>query len=127
MEKKFFVMRDSQIGGDYRNYVFTESGSIIIRIDGIRSSSILTEEGVTVLGNIENSEQRSVDFTTAIYDNPEKTTHEVYHSKPAQRLEIYYELMIFLILIPAVLFIIALIWLTRKPRTRKDTPGAVKV
>ena len=124
------IFRDeglSQIGGDYRNYIFTESGSIIIRLDRIHSPSILSEEGVTVSGNIENNEQRSVDFTTAVYDNPEKTTHEVYHSKPAQRLEIYYELMIFLILVPGVLFIAVLIWLTRKPKIREDTPGAVKI
>ena len=75
-----------------------DSGSIIIRIEGIHSSSILADEGVTVSGNVENKVQRSVDFTTAVYDNPEKTTHEEYHFKPAQRLEIYYELMIFIIL-----------------------------
>ena len=124
------IFRDeglSQIGGDYRNYVFTESGSIIIRLNGIHSPSILAEEGVTVGGNVENNEQRSVDFTTAVYDNPEKTTHEVYHSKPAQRLEVYYELMIFLILVPGFLFIAVLIWVTRKPKIREDTAGAVKI
>jgi len=102
------IFRDeglSEIGGDYRNFVFTDSGSIIIRIEGIHSPSIFAEEGVTVSGNVENKVQRSVDFTTAVYDNPEKTSSEVYYSQPAQRLEIYYELMILIILVPAVLFI----------------------
>ena len=72
------IFRDeglSQIGGDYRNFVFTDSGSIIIRIEGIHSSSIFTDEDVTVSGNVENKVQRSVDFTTVVYDNPEKTGH----------------------------------------------------
>ena len=124
------IFRDegiNQIGGDYRNFVFSDSGSIIIRIEGIHSPSILAEEGVTVSGNIENKAQRSVDFTTVVYDNPEKISHEVYHSKPAQRLEIYYELMIFIVLVPAVMFIVALLWLKRKPDIPQDKPGAVKI
>ena len=63
----------------------------------------------TVSGNIENQEQRSVDFTTIVYDNSPKTDHEVHYSQPAQRLEIYYELMILIIIVPAILFIAALL------------------
>jgi len=112
------IFRDeglNEIGGDYRNFVFTDSGSIIIRIEGIHSPSIFADESVTVSGNVENKIQRSVDFTTVVYDNPEKTSHDVYYSQPAQRLEIYYELMVFIILVPAVLFIGALLWLKKKP------------
>ena len=115
----------NQIGGDYRNYVFTESGSIIVRIDGIQSLSLLAEEGVTVFGEIENKQQRSVDFTAAVYNNPEKTTHETYHVKPAQRLTLYYELMIFMILIPAIMFIVILLWIKRKPNISQPKSSAV--
>jgi plastocyanin len=124
------IFRDeglNQIGGDYRNFVFTDSGSIIVRIEGIHSPSILAEGSVTVSGNVENKEQRSVDFTTAVYDNPEKTSHETFHIKPAQRLTIYYELMIFIILIPAAMFIVVLLWLKRKPNTPETNSGAVKI
>lgn len=124
------IFRDeglSQIGGDYRNFVFSDSGSIIIRIEGIHSPSILAEESVTVFGDIENKVQRSVDFTAVAYDNPEKTSHEVYHIKPAQRLEIYYELMLLMILVPGVLFVIALLWLKRRPDSPQSKPGAVKI
>ncbi len=99
----------NQIGGDYRNFLFTDSGSVIIRIEGIQSPSILADQSVTVSGNVETKEQRSVDFTTVVYNNPEKTTHDASHSKPAQRFEIYYELMIFIILVPAIMFIVALL------------------
>ncbi|AFS81726.1 blue (type1) copper domain-containing protein [Candidatus Nitrosopumilus koreensis AR1] len=124
------IFRDeglSQIGGDYRNFVFTDSGSIIVRIEGIHSPSLLAEESVTVFGGVESKEQRSVDFTAAVYDNPEKTTHETFHIKPAQRLTTYYELMIVIILIPAVMFIAVLFWLKKKPDVSKTKPGAVKV
>ena len=124
------IFRDeglNQIGGDYRNFVFSDSGSIIIRFEGIQSSSILAEESVTVSGTVENIAQRSVDFTTVVYDNPEKTSDETYHIKPAQRLEFYYELMMVIIIVPAVLFIGALLWLKKKPTTEQSRPGAVKI
>ena len=124
------IFRDkglSQIGGDYRNFIFSDSGSIIIRMEGIQSPSIFAEESVTVSGNVENKEQRSVDFTSAVYDNPEKTSHETYHIKPAQRLTTYYELMIFIILVPGIMFLIALFLLKRKPKIPDSTPGAVKI
>jgi len=124
------IFRDeglSQIGGDYRNFVFSDSGSIIIRIEGIHTPSIFAEESVTVFGNVESKEQRSVDFTTAVYDNPEKTSHETYHIKPAQRLTTYYELMLFIILVPGVLFIGAMLWLKKKPNIPQEKPGAVKI
>ncbi len=124
------ILRDeglSQIGGDYRNFVFSDSGSIIVRIEGIHSPSVFAEESVTVSGNFQNKEQRSVDFTTAVYDNPEKTSHETYHTKPAQRLSTYYELMLLIILIPGVMFLIAMFWLKKKPKIQDETSGPLKV
>jgi hypothetical protein len=67
-----------------------------------------------------------VDFTAVVYDNPEKTGHEVY-LQPAQRLEIYYELMVLLIVVPAVLFIGVLLWLKKKPDIPQSKSGAVKI
>ena len=46
----------SQIGGDYRNFIFSNFGSVIIRIEGIQSSSILAEYSVTVFGEVESKE-----------------------------------------------------------------------
>ncbi len=122
------IFRDeglSQIGGDYRNFIFSDSGSIIVRIEGIQSPSIFAEESVTVFGNVESKEQRSVDFTTTVYDNPEKISHETYHAKPAQRLTLYYELMILIILVPGVMFLAAMFWLKKKPKIKNDSASAV--
>ncbi len=124
------IFRDeglNQIGGDYRNFVFDESGSIIIRIEGIETSSILADESTTVSGKVEHKSQRSVDFTGVVYDNPEKITHEAYQMKPAQRLELYYELAVAIILIPAGMFVAAIIWMKRKPKISEDKSGAVKI
>ena len=122
------IFRDeglNQIGGDYRNYVFDKSGSIIIRFEGIEASSILSEESVTVSGSVEHKAQRSADFTTVVYDNPEKTTHETYHVKPAQRLEFYYELALGIIAIPAVMFVGIIIWLKKKPKIKEGKSSPV--
>ncbi len=48
-------------------------------------------------------------------------------TQPAQRLEIYYELMVVIILVPAVLFIVAILWLKKKPNLPQSKPGAVKI
>ena len=124
------IFRDSglnQIGGDYRNYVFTDSGSIIVRIEGIEAASLLAEESVTVFGDVEHKAQRSVDFTAAVYGNPEKTSHDTYHVKPAQRMTTYYELMIFMILIPGVMFGIILWYMKKGAKIPDSKPGAVKI
>ena len=115
----------NQIGGDYRNFVFDESGSIIIRIEGIQTGTILSEESVRVGGIVENKIQRSVDFTGVVYDNSEKTTHEVYHIKPAQRLTFFYELAMAIILIPAAMFIGIVIWLKRSPKIQEQKSSPV--
>lgn len=122
------IFRDeglNQIGGDYRNFVFDKSGSIIIRMEGIEALSILAEGGVTVSGKAENKAQRSVDFTSVVYDNPEKTSHEVYQTQPAQRIELYYELFVAIIMIPAVMFIGLIIWMKRTPKIHETKSSAV--
>ena len=116
----------SEIGGDYRNFIFDDSGSIIIRIEKIQSPSIFAEESVTVFGDVKNKEQRSVDFTAVVYENTEKTSHETYHVKPAQRLTIYYELMILMIFVPGIMFIVILYWIKKKPKIPDADSRAVR-
>ena len=110
------IFRDSginTIGGDYRNFVFEEEGSIIVRIEGIQTTAVLAQEGTTVGGEVLTKAQRSVDFTGVVYDNPEKSTHEEFHIKPAQRLEFYYELAMAIIIVPAAMFIGIILWMKK--------------
>ena len=123
------LYRDSginQIGGDYRNHVFEEPGSIIIRFENIQNPGLLAEGSTTVSG-VASMGSRSVDFTTVVYENTEKISHEEYHVKPAQRLELYYELAILIIVVPAALFIFAILYMKRKPKVAHETQGAVKI
>jgi len=105
----------TQIGGDYRNFVFDNSGPIIIRFEGIEGTAgTSSEKSIDV---ITTKAARTAEFSTIVYNNPEKIAHEQMQVKPAQRLEFYYELMIVIILIPAVLFISALFWMKKSKNT----------
>jgi len=122
------IYRDTgltQIGGDYRNFVFDNTGPIIIRFEGITSTAgTVAEKSV---GELSTKAARTTEFSTIVYDNPEKTTHDQIHVKPAQRLEFYYELLIVIILGPAAIFIVAIFWMKKKPNNSKTKPGAVKI
>lgn len=119
------IYRDSginQIGGDFRNFAFDESGPAIIRFEGIKSSSIITEESTSVASQ-STKDQRTVEFSTLVYLNPEKISHEEFHIKPAQRLEFYYELAMAIILVPAGIFVAIIFWMKKKPNINtKSTP-----
>lgn len=111
------IYRDSgvnQIGGDFRNFAFDESGEAVIRFEGIQSASALAEESTTVASE-STPEQRTVEFSSLVYLNPEKISHEEFHVKPAQRLELYYELALAIILVPAGFFVVILFWIKKKP------------
>lgn len=113
------LFRDSgmtQIGGDYRNFIFETSGPIEIRFQNIVSGGT---------SGIESSARESVDqpifrtvvFTTIVYDNPEKTSTTETVVQPAQRIDIYYELLVAIILIPTLmLFVIIAIMKFGKPK-----------
>lgn len=111
----------NEIGGDYRNFIFDKSGSVVIRFENIVSSSMLAEESVTVGGDVANKAARTVDFTAIVYDNPEKSTHGEFQIAPAPRLEFYYEIALAIIAIPAVLFILILFWMKKKPEVRRSS------
>lgn len=113
------LFRDSgmtQIGGDYRNFIFETSGPIEIRFQNIVSGGT---------SGIESSARESVDqpifrtvvFTTIVYDDPEKTSTTETVVQPAQRIDIYYELLVAIILIPTLmLFVIIAIMKFGKPK-----------
>ena len=109
------IYRDTgltQIGGDYRNFAFDNSGPIIIRFEGIASTAgIASEKSVDVITT--NKAVRTTEFSTIVYENPGKITHEQIHVKPAQRFEFYYGLIIVIVLAPAVIFGIALFWMKK--------------
>lgn len=101
------VFQDSgvtQVGGDYRNVIFETSGPIEIMFQNIVSSG---SSGISsaARASVDQPIFRTVVFTTIVYDNPEKTTSSETVVQPAQRLDIYYELLVAIILVPALMLL----------------------
>lgn len=120
------IYRDAgktEIGGDFRDYVFDISGPVLVRFEKIHGDERDSAEGRTLGGEIQRPEQRSVEFSTIIHDNPDMASHEKIQTKPAQRLELYYELMIVIIAIPAILFG-TLIFLMKRKSKPSNTKSA---
>lgn len=112
------VFRDSgitQVGGDYRNVVFDEPGPIKIIFENIVSWGTSGIESSTRAQPAHPS-LRSVQFTTMVYENPELTSFMGEIVQPTQAFQLYYELAVGIILIPAVLFVLILFWMKRKPK-----------
>lgn len=114
------IYRDTgrtEVGGDFRSYVFDNDGPVLIRFEKIRGDSRESAEGRTLGGDVQTPEQRTVEFSTLVHDNPNMGSHKQIQTKPAQRLELYYEIMIIIIVIPVVLFGSLIFMMKRKPRS----------
>ena len=92
----------TQVGGDYRNVIFENSGPIEIRFQNIVSSGKSGIES-NARASVEQPLFRTVVFSTIVYDNPEKITTTEIMVQPAQRLDLYYELLVAIILVPALM------------------------
>jgi len=104
------VFRDSgvtQVGGDYRNILFEESGPIKIKFENIVSWGTSGIESGARESPLHLS-QRSVQFTAIVYENLEQTSFTDDIVQPTQTLQFYYEIAVAIILIPAALFILIL-------------------
>jgi len=104
------IFRDSgvtQVGGDYRNVLFEESGPIKIKFENIVSWGTSGIESGARVQPLHLS-QRSVQFTAIVYENPEQTSFTDDIVQPTQTLQFYYEIAVAIILIPAALFILIL-------------------
>ncbi|NMI82580.1 hypothetical protein HX860_07475 [Marine Group I thaumarchaeote] len=101
------LFRDSgltQIGGDYRNFIFETSGPIEIKFQNIVSSGTSGIES-TAKEAIDNPMFRTVVFTAIVYDNPEKTSTSEIVVQPAQRMDIYYEFLVVATLVPVLILV----------------------
>ncbi len=94
----------TQVGGDYRNFIFETSGVIEIRFQNIVSGGSSGIESA-VRESVDNPIFRTVVFDTIVYDNPEKTITSEIVVQPARRLDIYYEMLVAVILVPAFMLL----------------------
>ena len=120
------LFRDSgmtQIGGDYRNFIFETSGPIEIRFQNIVSGGTSgIESGARE--SVDNPIFRTVAFTTIVYDNPEKTSTTEIVVQPARRIDIYYELLVAVIVVPTIMLLGIITFMKfRKPK-KHSSQGA---
>ncbi len=113
----------TQVGGDYRNFIFEEPGTIEIRFENIVSAGTSGIESSARAQPFDPS-FRTLKFTAMVYENPEKTQTTEMIVQPKQTLQLYYEFMVAIILIPGILFIFVL-WRMKSGKqikTSKATP-----
>jgi len=120
------LFRDSgltQIGGDYRNFIFETSGPIEIRFQNIVSGGYSGIESVAREA-VDNPIFRTVVFTTIVYDNPEKTSTTEVVVQPARRMDIYYEFLVAAILIPALMLLGIITYMKFRKSKKYSSQGA---
>jgi len=121
------LFRDSgmtQVGGDYRNFIFETSGPIEIRFQNIVSGGTSPIESAA-RAPVENPIFRTVVFTAIVYDNPEKTSTSELVVQPARRMDIYYEFLVGATLVPAIMFITVIIYM-KFGKTKNHSSYGVK-
>ena len=105
------VFRDeglTQIGGDYRKYIFEEPGALEIRFENIQSWGT-SEIQSLARASVDDPSLRSIMFTTIVYENPNKLTTNEIVIQPAKRLELQYEILIAIIVVPGGLAVVAVV------------------
>ena len=130
------VFRDENaiagFAGSYRQWIFEESGPIIIKFENIKLSGSAVSQGLSDIATggspitlTENSAGRIGEFTAMVYFNPIKTT-PVQIVQPEETAQFYYELPIIVIIIPTVLLFLVIFLIRRKPviksTAKKSTP-----
>lgn len=105
----------SQAGGDYRQWIFEEPGSVLIKFRDIRSFGKVAETNIDLSGS---SVARLGDFSAVVYENTEKikTVDEIV--QPRQTVQFYYEIAVAIIVVPAIMLLIVVIFMKNKgPQT----------
>jgi len=107
------------IGGDYRNFIFDEAGPIEIRFENIESGGTSgIESAARASMNIPSL--RTIVFSTMVYDNPEMVSHQDMVIQPAKRLELQYELLVAIIVIPGGLTIFVVLYMMYGKKLPKE-------
>lgn len=98
------------VGGDYRNYVFEKPGPIEIRFENIQSGGTSGIESAA-RAPADDLSLRAVSFSTMVYENPDKVTHEQITISPAKRVELQYELLVAIIVVPGGLAVFVVLYM----------------
>ena len=121
------IFRDeglTEVGGDYRNFAFEETGPIQIKFENVVSWGTSGIESGARDQPLHPS-LRSLQFSTIVYENPDHTMVMPEITQPKQTVQLYYEIAAAIIIVPAILFVFVIIMIkTGKPLSqyRKSTP-----
>ncbi len=123
------IFRDeglTNVGGDYRNFAFEETGPIEIKFENVVSWGISGIESEARAQPLHPS-LRSVQFSTIVFKNPEDEAVAPKITQPKQTFQLYYEVAVAIIIVPTALLIIIIIMMIRgKPLSKyrhvKSTP-----
>ncbi|MGH1520756.1 MAG: cupredoxin domain-containing protein [Nitrosopumilus sp.] len=101
----------SGAGGDYRQWIYDEPGTTIVKIKNIQPYGTVAEMQLT-FGD--DASARLADFSTIVYENTEKTftTDEII--QPRQTVQFYYEIAIAIILVPGIMLLVAVLYMKNK-------------
>jgi len=110
-------------GGDYRNFIFQESGDVIIRFKNIMSGGASPISN-TATGEVKNLSVLQAEFSTIVYDNSEKTFTDEIIVQPARRIAFQYELAVALMVVPATLFIVGIWWMKRPTKISSSSKSS---
>lgn len=122
------IFRDegiTTVGGDYRNFVFEDTGPIVVKFENIVSWGT---SGIESGARVQPSDPslRTAQFSTIVYENPEEIAFTQKIIQPKQTFQFYYEIAASVIIAPAILFIFILFMMKRgKPLSkyhRKSSP-----
>jgi len=115
----------TQVGGDYRNFIFETAGPTEIRFQNIEGTG--TSARASIAGeSVEHPNFRTVIFSTIVYDNPEKITTSEKVVQPAKRIDLYYAIQISLIGIPAAMLLGIVFYMKlrkSKKHSSQETPS----
>lgn len=101
----------SQAGGDYRQWIFEEPGSVIIKFRDIRSFGKVAGTTIDLSGS---SIARLGDFSAVVYENLEQTKTVDKIVQPRETVQFYYEIAVAIIVVPAIMLLGVIIYMKNK-------------
>lgn len=125
------IFRDAgltDVGGAFQNFVFEEAGPIKIRFENIESAGTSgIESGARQPAG--DPAMRTIEFSAMVYKNPDETAStalkDVKVERP-QRVDLAYELLVVIIVVPGALAVGAILFMMyKKPKSSKQPSSAV--
>jgi len=105
-------------GGDYRQWIYEEPGTTIIKFRNIKPYGTVAETAISFSGD---SSARLADFTTIVYENLEKTVTTQKIVQPKQTFQFYYEIAVAIIAVPAIMLLGAILYMKRNKKQPEST------